>query len=183
MHHEIEVKLKVNSHRPVLTSLCQCRAKFIDEYVQIDSYFDAGRGKKSLKNCALRIRQQSGKKPVNLLTYKGPATWTRTKSRSEIELQIEDAAKMTAILEALGFHKAVSYKKKRDVWELDNCEIAIDRLPHIGNFVEIEGPDEDTIAAVERKLGLDKIPAVKKSYRCLVTEYYAKHLPSPKFKI
>jgi len=39
----------------------------------------------------------------------------------------------------------------------------------IGKFVEIEGPDEQIIADVQRSLGLSDLPHIKKSYAGLIT--------------
>ena len=61
-------------------------------------------------------------------------------------------------------------EKKRRVWQLNKCEIALDELPLLGTFVEIEGPDSETIANVQKKLGLGNLPHIGKSYALLQVE-------------
>jgi len=43
-------------------------------------------------------------------------------------------------------------------------------LPLLGAFVEIEGPDSDTIARVQAMLGLSDVSHVMASYACLIAE-------------
>jgi adenylate cyclase class IV len=61
-------------------------------------------------------------------------------------------------------------EKKRRVWRLGDCEIALDRLPLLGDFVEIEGPDDEKIADAQRSLGLADLPHIIESYAALVDE-------------
>ena len=58
-------------------------------------------------------------------------------------------------------------EKKRRVWQLGGCEVALDRLPLLGDFVEIEGPDDEKIADVQERLGLAYLPHILESYACL----------------
>ena len=58
--------------------------------------------------------------------------------------------------------------KKRRVWQLGDCEVALDELPLLGDFVEIEGPDEETIATVQKSLGLTDLPHITESYASLI---------------
>jgi adenylate cyclase class 2 len=60
------------------------------------------------------------------------------------------------------------YQKKRQVWRLGGCEVALDELPLLGTFVEIEGPNEKKIADVQKKLGLEDLPHIHQSYAALM---------------
>ena len=62
----------------------------------------------------------------------------------------------------------MSIEKKRRLWRLSDCEVALDELPLLGCFVEIEGPDERTIADVQKTLGLSLLPHIQKSYAALM---------------
>jgi adenylate cyclase class 2 len=74
------------------------------------------------------------------LTYKGPPTVARHKSREEVELQISDARAMAAIVEHLGFAPIFRYEKYRTEFQLpgETGVVTIDETP-IGVFIEIEG--------------------------------------------
>ena len=71
-------------------------------------------------------------------------------------------------LAAIGYKKALAFQKKRQVWRLDRCEVALDCLPLLGSFVEIEGPDENKIAGVQKKLGLADLRHIPESYAVLM---------------
>jgi len=43
-------------------------------------------------------------------------------------------------------------------------------LPLLGDFVEIEGPDEEKIATLQKSLGLTDLPHIAKSYAFLMKE-------------
>ena len=47
-------------------------------------------------------------------------------------------------------------------------QVALDELPLLGAFVEIEGPDSDTIGQVQAMLGLADVPHTADSYACLI---------------
>ena len=168
---EIEAKLKVNSLPQIERKLAELRAEFLAEQLHKDYYFDDD--KSSFKNSdkALRLRQQvtaGGEK--NLLTYKGPKQKDNFKKRQELEVEIGDRELGEQLLCALGFKKVLVLEKERRIWRLRNCVVAVDRLPLLGGFVEIEGPDDEKIAGVQRDLGLSDLPHIIQSYADLIEE-------------
>jgi adenylate cyclase class IV len=62
------------------------------------------------------------------------------------------------------------FEKKRRIWRLGQCEVALDELPLLGNFLEIEGPDDKKIANVQKKLELTNLPHISESYATLMEE-------------
>ena len=169
MHIEIEAKLKVNSLPKVARKLKSSRAEFLGERLQNDTYLDDSRGTMRKTDSALRIRRQfvRGREQV-VITLKGPMKKGRFKRRREIEFAVGDGNLAEKFLEVLGFKKAIIVKKKRQEWRLGGCLIALDELPILGSFVEIEGPGEKKIAAVQKKLGLADLPHIPKSYANLM---------------
>jgi predicted adenylyl cyclase CyaB len=81
-----------------------------------------------------------------------------------------DADSMRRLLSELGYEEMLVVEKKRRLWRLDRCEVALDDLPLLGCFVEIEGPDEKEIADVQERLGLLDLPHIAKSYAHLIKE-------------
>ncbi|HEY9282101.1 MAG TPA: class IV adenylate cyclase [Pyrinomonadaceae bacterium] len=116
---------------------------------------DAGR-------CALRLRQEGGRRAV--LTYKErPGSEPEAiKRRHEIETEVADAAAAAALLEALGYRAALVYEKRRETFQLGGAEIVLDELP-FGWFVEIEGEEIDILDA-ERRLELTTAEHVHETY-------------------
>jgi adenylate cyclase class IV len=77
---------------------------------------------------------------------------------------------MQRLLSALGYRQKLCVEKKRYLWRLGECEVALDRLQELGDFVEIEGPGDKQIAEVQESLGLAELPHIKKSYAAMIME-------------
>ncbi len=75
---------------------------------------------------------------------------------------------------ALGYKQVLVSDKKRRLWQFCNCDVALDTLPLLGKFVEIEGLDEEKIAHVKNSLGLTDLPNISKSYATLLSEQLQK---------
>ncbi len=171
MHIEIEAKIKVDSLQEVAAKLTKLGAEFIGEQVQRDSYFDdAGRSLMKTDR-GLRLRRQGiGNEEKIILTYKGAREKGRFKKRQEIEIRISDGDAVENLFLAIGYQKSLVFEKKRRVYRLGGCEVALDEMPLLGNFVEIEGPDDKKIADVQKKLGLADLPNIKESYAGLMAK-------------
>ena len=171
MHAEIEAKLKVDSLEVVERSLVRCGATFLRETIQTDRYYDTAGRDLTRTDKALRLRSDSkGGRDLSILTYKGPKEQDDYKRRVELETEVSDAEAMELLLGSLGYVKALAFNKRRRLWELQGCEVALDELPLLGAFVEIEGPDSDTIAKVQASLGLSDSPHIMASYACMIGE-------------
>ena len=166
MKTEIEAKLKVDSLEQIAESLKKLGAHFECEFIQRDTYFDVDENALIKSDRGLRLRQQkTGEAEKVFLTYKGPK---RFKSRTEIEVEVGDFTTMAEMLTALGFIIRIRFEKKRRFWLLDDCQIYLDELPLLGCFIEIEGPDEQTIARLLEKLNLSSLDHISKTYSKLM---------------
>ena len=171
MYVEIETKLKVESLSEVEHKLAELGAEFLAEQLQTDDHFDDVNATLIKTDRCLRLRRQMvGKKERLLLTYKGAKEKSNLKKRQEIEFQIKDADAVCKLFSALGYKKVLVVEKKRRLWQLDECEVALDQLPLLGSFVEIEGPDEKKIAKVQESLGLANLPHISESYASLIMQ-------------
>ena len=168
---EIEAKLKVDSLPEIERKLGELGAEFLAEQQQTDYHFDdVSRTLTSTDRC-LRIRRQSvGGSEEFFLTYKGAKESSNFKKRQEIEVRIEDADSMQNLLAALAYEKVFTVEKTRWLWQLGGCWVALDHLPLLGDFVEIEGPSAGKIADVQKNLGLASVPHIPKSYAQLIKE-------------
>lgn len=169
MHIEIEAKLKVDSLAKVSRKLTELDAEFVRSRLHTDTYFDDGKSSIRKSDSALRIRKQLiGRKEQVVITFKGPRQKGRYKRRQEIQFKVSDACLAEQLLAALGYKPALVFQKKRRVWLLGGCEVALDELPLLGKFVEIEGPNEKKIAAAQKKLGLTDLPHILDSYAAMM---------------
>lgn len=171
MNIEIETKLKVESLDEITARLVELGGRLQDRVCEVDSYFDDAGGSLIKSDRGLRLRQRiSEANEKIILTYKGPREEARFKSRQEIETELSDSTAMVELLAALGYKKILVFEKKRCLWRMDDCAVCLDELPLLGNFVEIEGPDEEKIAEVAKKLKLSHLPHINESYAILMRD-------------
>ncbi len=166
---EIEAKLKVESLLEIERRLDELGAEFLAEQQQTDYHFDDASTTLTKTDRCLRLRRQIvGDNERFFLTYKGAAEESDFKKRQEIEIEIKDADSAQKLLSALGYEKLSVIEKKRQVWQLGHCLVALDELPLLGHFVEIEGPDDEKIADVQKSLRLSDLPHVPESYATMM---------------
>lgn len=165
MDHEIECKVKVDSHAGVVAALGEVGAEFVGSYLLRDVYFDFAGDSLQMADCGLRIRRQisdDGEKVI--VTYKGPMEDSPFKSREEVETAVGDFEFMSKILLALGMKKNIVIEKKRDVWLYGGCEVCLDELPLLGLFIEVEGENEEDIFSVLEALSLSDLKHIDSGY-------------------
>ena len=171
MKREVEAKLKIESPVEIIGRLREAGAEKKCEVVQRDIYFSDADKKLIKTDRGLRLRcEESFDGKRYFLTYKGPKEKTRFKSRVEIEVEVMDYGQMLELLESLGFERRLCFEKRRQVWEVDECEVCIDELPYLGGFVEVEGSDEKSVEGVLEKLGLSGAGHIEKTYSKLMAE-------------
>lgn len=173
---EIEAKLKVDSLVEIEQRLTELGAEFVAEQLQTDSLLDDDRETLSATDRCLRIRRQTVDDHKRcFLGYKGGTEAGNFKKKQEIETEVKDAESLARLLAALGYEEKLIVEKRRRLWRLGGCEVALDELPTLGEFVEIEGPDDETIADVQARLELSRLPHVAKSYAEMIMEERSRH--------
>lgn len=168
---EIEAKLKVDSHKQIIAKLNELGAEFIEEQLQRDYYFDDCEGSFKKSDRCIRLRHQTSKDGERaFLTYKGAKEKDEFKKRREIEIEVTDGEGAEEFLLSLGFERSLDFEKRRRIWRFGGCKVSLDELPLLGSFVEIEGPDGETIAEAQGNLGLSEAVHIMESYACLMEE-------------
>lgn len=122
----------------------------------------------------LRIRSYAGR---CLLTHKrlpdtGPGEDTH-KHRIETETEISDGEALAQIFLSLGLVPAFRYEKWRTEWEDGQGHCVVDETP-IGDFAELEGPDEWIDRAAQR-LGIEQRQYITLSYGRLFDQWRQQH--------
>ena len=163
---EVEVKASVKDFADVQEKLTQIGAIKIKREHQMDVYYNAPHKDFAESDEALRIREipKNGKKRI-ILTYKGAKMDDVSKTRKEIEVDVSDAENTGLIFENLGFRRAASVTKDRDIYHIDEFIITLDTVFEVGTSVEIETEaheDKDTseslnkIFEIYKKLGIEE---------------------------
>jgi adenylate cyclase class 2 len=111
----------------------------------------------------LRLRLDSRAR----VTYKGMGSIEGgARLRQELEFTVSDFDTTRALFEALGYEVYMMYEKYRSTYEMANLEVVLDELPY-GDFLEIEGPDGESIQKAALRLGLNWDARILDSYTVL----------------
>ncbi|HLL89626.1 MAG TPA: class IV adenylate cyclase, partial [Tepidisphaeraceae bacterium] len=170
---EIEAKMKVEDLSAVRERLKAAGAEPAGSAVETNTFFDTEDRALLAGDRGLRTREarRADGTVKATMTYKGPRNHGKLKNRDEFEVMIGDATAAGAMLNALGYVTVLSFQKRRETWRLQGCLVELDELPHLGRFVEVEGPREDVVMAVRDQLGLGERPIVKASYIAMLVQH------------
>lgn len=168
---EIEAKMKLPDHHAVRRKLEELGATPRGRFLEVNTFLDTEDRALLAGDKGLRLRRNRNldtNEEQFVLTFKGPRLSGRVKAREELELIVGDGDDALELLEKLGFHRMLSFQKRRDSFRLDECAVELDELPHLGAYLEIEGPDEASVLRVREKLGLANAHLVRASYIALL---------------
>jgi adenylate cyclase class 2 len=111
----------------------------------------------------LRLRLDSRAR----LTYKGLGSIEGgARLRQELEFTVSNFDTARALLEALGYEVYMMYEKYRTTYKLGNLEVVLDEMPY-GDFLEIEGPDGESIQTAAQRLNINWNARILDSYTVL----------------
>lgn len=164
---EVEFKAKIENYEKFIkikNKILDLGGKFISKTLEKDIYFQHPSKDFSKTDEALRLRKTNGKK---YLTYKGAKISKISKTRLEIQTEVENFENTKEILFKLGFKRIAIISKKREKYILGETSIFMDKVKDLGYFIEIEENVENLllIKKIEKKLIkiLEKIGISRKS--------------------
>jgi adenylate cyclase, class 2 len=192
---EIEIKLRLASHELVRQRLVALGAAHHGAVRETNIFFDRPEGSLRAADSGLRVRltaplasppgpghaedeNPESRSTEALLTFKGPAAATGLRAREAFDLHVRPGEQIVPLLEALGFQQQLLFEKDRDSWRLDDCLVELDTLPVFGCFLEIEGPSEEAVRAVQGQLGLAGLVGERDSYSKMVGEHLRNSEPA-----
>jgi adenylate cyclase, class 2 len=145
--------------------------------LEADQLFDLPSAALQQSDRLLRLRKTTSPEGMSraMVTYKGPATRERYKSREEIEFDVSDPDAFALVLHRLGYQPTFRYEKYRTQLRAagEPGLVVIDETP-IGVYLELEGPQEwiDNTAA---RLGFPAGQFLTVSYAGLYAQYRKLH--------
>ncbi len=174
MSEEIEAKVRIADPEAFRRRMVEQSESGGETVFEDNRLFDDPAGTLRRRGAALRVREErlvAGGEPLRAtLTYKGPRAESELKRREEIEIEVQAAGPLALVFEAMGLRETFRYQKRRSVWRIGECEVALDELPHLGWFVEIEGPTERAVRAAIEALDLADAELLSADYIHLLTE-------------
>ncbi len=178
---EVEVKLPVKDPAALENKIKQMRMKSAGEKKQLDIYYNAPDRDFAKTDEVLRIRIENDK---NYLTYKGAKLDGKTKSRREIEIEIEAKAvkKLRSLLSLLGYREIAAVNKIRRVYKFRGLKISLDRVEQLGSFIEVEVPAVEKNFETKRKQVFDLLQTLGLSLKDSIQQSYLELLLAKKPK-
>ena len=191
---ETEIKVKIENPEEIKKKISELNGIYKLSLHHEDIYFNMPDGLRDFQitDEALRIRsskeynnnfKENSTKVSNYITYKGKKLDKLTKTRNEIEVQIDDNSSMKEILLALGFKEVLTIVKERALYEIPFkdriIEVLIDYIPVLAkNFMELELIVESTQVSNARMIlfslleefGFKETDSIRKSYLELIIE-------------
>ena len=149
---EIEAKVKLKNPSKVRASLNSAGATCKGRVLEKNWLYDHPERTLTKVDKLLRIREDQRV----TLAFKGPRQQSEYKKREELEIEFPGASAVRSLLESIGFVTWFYYEKIRETWKLDQSEIVLDELPHLGLFVEVEAPNEGGVDEIIKKLKLPR---------------------------
>lgn len=178
---ELECKLAIPSREAIAARLRALSAQAEDDRMERNWTFDTETHSLRERGMLLRLRAYEGE-ARGIVTLKRPlasseyseASSSQVKCREEIELEVDRPDAFAELAEALGYHLDWYYEKRRQIFYYRDCTIALDELPGLGCFLEVEGKSREAIHAVLQELGLHPEAHIEGTYRCLYEEKYGR---------
>lgn len=172
--NELEIKIQIVSEDDFQKVYARCKELFgppASHVLQLDEYYDTQDGQLREQDLVIRIRSHANKKTIALKSPRVELPSGIT-NRIELEFLSAEGEKVHEQLLNQGLKPHESAEKERWTFVHRDCEIALDKLPFIGSFIEIEGPSEKAIQEIVHVLELSESPVVRKNYGELMKEKF-----------
>lgn len=182
---ELEVKLHLHSHKhfqEVFDACTQLYGPSTSHVWQLDNYYDTSDGQLKKQDLVVRIREIDNTQTIAL---KSPRVQLPSGAHNRIELEFTAAAgqDLERQLSKQGLEVVYAAEKERWTFVSGEIEVAIDRLPFLGWFIEVEGPSEAAIEQVLLALHLSFQDAIRQNYAELMTAHVKKlGMPPAQFR-
>jgi len=165
MARNLELKIKLDSHKKVIGLLKKIKAENAGILKQKDTYY-------KIKNGLLKLRSVNGR--YELIKYlrdeKGKKRW------SDYELLYLEGKNPEKYLSEL-FQIDIVVEKKRILYLYDGTRVHLDTVKNLGAFLELETVVDKGLKDAEKRfndvvnlLQLDLSKQIKKSYKNLLEE-------------
>jgi predicted adenylyl cyclase CyaB len=166
-NQEIEIKIKLDDAEALKKKILELGGKKTYESLNQDTYFDNDAHFYESGNVLRLRKEQKG----TLFTFKGSLENDKSLlKREEIQTYVTDEQAIALILQRLGYWEKYKKEKKVEYYELDGFNLEFHVLPFLGNFLEIEAPEEN-LKNILGKLGLDLGQGIPKGYNSLFSDY------------
>ncbi|MGQ9799341.1 MAG: class IV adenylate cyclase [Ignavibacterium sp.] len=165
MARNLEIKVKLDSHRQIKTILTKNKIKLNDVLHQKDIYYKVPSG-------LLKLRIENGKQTL-IFYQRNEKSKKRWSDYFLLDISSNDADKFfDKFLERI-----IEVKKVRELYLFNNTRIHLDKVDKLGYFLELETRVVNGLREAEKRfsylvdlLDLKKYPEIRNTYRNLLLE-------------
>ena len=168
---ENELKFRVEDPRALSKRLKALALSRGARLVERDYFYELSDGSLWKQGIFLRLREENGRA---VFTIKGPCMKSRFKRRLEVNRVVGEPRAARKLLRACGLRERFVKEKIRTEYRCRGALVCWDKLPFIGEYIEIEGSAEK-ITALARQLGLDMDKGLNETYDSLFHIYCLAH--------
>ena len=165
---ELEIKLRVRD-RPRLDALLPALGARLLHPRELEDNQLYDFPDRSLETARRMLRLRRLGRGSVLTLKESPRIEQGAKARDEMEVMVQEAEILAAILGRLGLVPLFRYQKYRTTYGYRDLFITIDETP-IGSFLELEGP-KPLIDEMAGRLGYEASDYILETYRDLYTEH------------
>lgn len=179
---EIEIKAKVERPEALREALHNHGFVRLQAVRETDTYYNGVDRSFAKTDEALRLRMnenldKGGERSA--VTYKGPKLDSRSQTRKEYEVGVQDGEGMHQLLQALGHTPVLQVQKRREYFRRGDITACVDDVTGLGSYMELEtlsAADEGYEKAVEAlfclldTLGISRENCTRKSYLEMLLE-------------
>lgn len=94
------------------------------------------------------------------MTYKHAFDTSRIDGTEEVEFEVSDFDAAVLFMDKLGFRARLYQENQRETWTRGDMEVTLNEWPALATFVEVEGPEVESVEAASAELGFDFSTAV-----------------------
>jgi predicted adenylyl cyclase CyaB len=171
---EVEAKVIVRNLNAIRAKIRKI-ARFVGKEKKIDDYYSKSNLNKIPKT-SLRVRNRNGYYEINskkALSYIGGIY-----AKRENELKVKDVKGLISELEDNGFRRWIRKEKTSEIYKIkNNFHIELNRVKHLGYFLEIEYLTNGSIEIARKEirnvikiLGINEKEITKKGYTKMLVE-------------
>jgi adenylate cyclase, class 2 len=174
--YETEIKLKIQSEFDAKLLVEKFKVSSITppNYLsQQDIYYDTINSELQNRDLVIRTRELNN---IGYVALKSPRVFIADtiQKRIELEFEVQEFKKIQDKIIDQGLKKIAIIDKKRIDFEISKAHIAIDELPFIGWFIEIEGENIQGIEDIIHSYGLGMLERIKLNYGELLDQELSK---------
>ena len=140
-HKMVELKAKVNDHKPLRIKLVTLGAKYVGMFRQTDFYFKVPEGR-------LKLREVQGDRTPELIYYERENIAGPKRDEAFI-LRIQEPEDLKKILKKI-LTPLTRIEKVREIYQYQGTQIHLDNVKKLGKFVEFERQTSDDPKLVEK---------------------------------